>query len=791
MDFKETGKTRLSDLLGRPTPESIIMIATPTSLNTEPALIKQLPSNEQLSTDNHRLSQLLQRVRKRARRWILLEAFSSIGFSIAAWFWLTLLLDWLIEPPAGVRIVAAGVLCFWVMFVLVNKLFLRLRTPLHDEQLALLIERTHPELQDSLSTAIELRLGNTGMPAREIDPTLLDRTTSIAAASIRKITMGRLFRRTQLLRKAGLSGFSTGTMIAAFILLPTVRETWTQRMLLFRDTPWPRQVTLTVANFPNGVRRVARGADAEILVTAQSTGDLPKFVELQYLGANGWTAHRMGTRGSNEEGSQLFTHTIKSPKEDLTINIRGGDGRIRDLRLEIVEPPSLKQLALMITPPSYIGGEPRPLAATRLVEVPTGSTLSITAEASKPLSKAIIRSLPAKQQINKTAAGTTNSAAEQNFIVAQIETTPPGLTSKNQQKPQTEPPESLAGTLGPILNDSILEIQFTDTPGITSQKPIRFKIISRPDQPTKVEVTPDSISSVITASSSIPITGKIEDDYGLAEAAVSLRRIATKDQAEAITNTTQSVSMSLPTQSLTVLTLTKEPSIRIHADSLPAKVGDELELVVSAKDYCGLVSGPQTTVTDPWRLRVVSPEVLLAMLEAREIILRRRFESLIADFQQKRDRVASDVDAEDNDNKVITSRVAEATSKANGETTEIAGSFRSISNELFNNGLLTQQLETRLLSQIVMPLETIIEGPLEQLRLAAYSSEKTVDAKQLIRMADTCLEQMRAVLDKMIELETYNEVIDSLRNLIEQQQSIRGETSKQQKQRARDVLKGL
>ena len=89
------------------------------------------------------------------------------------------------------------------------------------------------------------------------------------------------------------------------------------------------------------------------------------------------------------------------------------------------------------------------------------------------------------------------------------------------------------------------------------------------------------------------------------------------------------------------------------------------------------------------------------------------------------------------------------------------------------------------------PLETIIEGPLEQLRLAAYDAEKTVDAKQLIRMADTCLDQMRAVLDKMIELETYNEVIDSLRNLIEQQQSIRGETSKQQKQRARDVLKGL
>ena len=773
------------------------MVATPTPLKTEPAYTKRATNNERLSPDNHRLFQFLQRVRKRARRWILLEAFSSIGFSIAAWFWLTLLLDWLIEPPPEVRILAAGTLCAWVAFVLVNKLFLRLRTPLHDEQLALLIERTHPELQDSLSTAIELRLNNTGELngtgelTREIDPTLLSRTTSIAAASIRKIKMGRLFRRTQLLRKAGLSSFSIGTMIAVLILLPNVRETWAQRMLMFSNTPWPRQVTLTVANFPNGVRRVARGADTEILVTAQSTAKLPKFVELQHLGTNGWTTHRMGTRGSAEEKSQLFTHVIKNPKENLTINIRGGDGRIRDLRLEVVEPPSLKKLVLTITPPLYIGGEPRPLPATRLVEVPAGSTLSITAEASKPLSKATIRSLPIKQQINKNTTGNANSAAEQEFIVAQIETKHSEITSKNQQNSLSKPPESLSGTLGPILDDSILEIQFTDTTEITSQKPIRFQVIARPDQPPKVEVTPESISSFITATSSIPITGKIEDDYGLAEAAVSLRRIATTDQAEAIANTTQTVSMSLPTQSSTVLNLTKEPSVRIHAHSLPAKVGDKLELVVSAKDYCGLASGPKTTVTDPWRLQVVSPEVLLAMLEAREIILRRRFESLIADFQQKRDRVASDTTAEEQDREVITSRLAEATSKANGETTEIAGSFRGISKELFNNRLLTPQLEARLLNQIVTPLETIIEGPLEQLRLAAYDAEKTVDAKQLIRMADTCLDQMRAVLDKMIELETYNEVIDSLRNLIEQQQSIRGETSKQQKQRARDVLKGL
>ena len=164
-----------------------------------------------------------------------------------------------------------------------NRLVRRLRAPLHDEQLALLAERTHPELQDCLSTAIELRGSKERSTLSTIDVTLLDRTTSIALLlSSKWIYLAS--SGTHLLRKAGLSGFSIGTMAAVLVLLPTIRETWVNRMLLLSDTPWPRQVTLSIAGFPNGVRRVPRGVDVEILVTAQSTGQIPKVVELQYRG---------------------------------------------------------------------------------------------------------------------------------------------------------------------------------------------------------------------------------------------------------------------------------------------------------------------------------------------------------------------------------------------------------------------------------------------------------------------------------------------------------------------------
>ena len=100
----------------------------------------------------------------------------------------------------------------------------------------------------------------------------------------------------------------------------------------------------------------------------------------------------MGTRGSSEEKGQLFTYIIKKPQEDLTIEIRGGDGRLRDLYLDVVDLHRWQKSDCKLLS-DYIGGKPRPLAATRLGEVPAGSTLSITAESSKPLSKATIRSI--------------------------------------------------------------------------------------------------------------------------------------------------------------------------------------------------------------------------------------------------------------------------------------------------------------------------------------------------------------------------------------------------------------
>ena len=130
-------------------------------------------------------------------------------------------------------------------------------------------------------------------------------------------------------------------------------------------------------------------------------------------------------------------------------------------------------------------------------------------------------------------------------------------------------------------------------------------------------------------------------------------------------------------------------------------------------------------------------------------------------------------------------RLGEATARAAGETGELAAAFRDIRDEFANNQLLSPELEARLVGQIAGPLSAISAQDLPALAAACRAVQ---DRAALLRRADDVLARMRAVLDKMMELESFNEVLDLLRGMIRTQEQIRTETLDQQKRRAREAL---
>jgi len=685
---------------------------------------------------------LLGRLRRATRRWIWIESLSLVCLAGVAVFWMTLAADWLLEPPAWWRMAVAAAVVAGLVRLLVTTLAGRLAAPLPDAALATLVERVHPAFRDSLSTAIEL----SAAARADVDPRLLERTVAEAAAVVGQVDAAAVFRRRRLMGLL-VAGIAAAATIAAVALArPAVAELWVLRNVLFQDEPWPRQVALTAEGFAGGRRTVARGSDVDVIVRADARRLLPEVVDLRSRHAGGWRTDRMGSRGGVVDGFQAFGHVLKGVTADVDLEVRGGDARLRGLRLVVVDAPALERLDIDYTLPEYLGGGRRRAAASRLVQVPAGAAVDVACTATKDLSAATI--------------GVVTDGVEE--VVASL--------------PRPATGRSIAAALGPAPGDRTVVVRFTDTDGLANREPISFVLSAVPDAAPQVAVRMPGISTAVTPQAVLPFTGTISDDHGLAEARVLLR---VADGAEA------TLPIGRVGPGATVVEIPAAGPERAALEPLGLVPGRRLGVAVAATDGCRLDGGPNVGVSDTWTLEVVAPEALLALLEAREIILRRRFEGCVADLAQARDRAATPRSEPHDEAADDLARLADAAARSAGETAEIAAAFRLVRLELENNRLLSAELEHRLVGQIADPLDGIAAADLPALALACRRGVTRDDA---VRQADAVLSRMRAVLDTMMELESFNEVVDLLRGLIRTQEEIRADTLRRQKQRAREAL---
>lgn len=697
------------------------------------------------SPEMTRLRGLLGSLRRRTRLWVWVESLALVCLAGTAIFWATLATDWLVEPPSRWRMTVAAAALVGLAWLLATKLVGRLATPLSDTALATLVERAHPEFRDSLSTAIELA----DQSRDDVDPGLLARTVAEAAALVGQVDRPRLFRRRWLvgLSLAGLLGAATIAGLA--LSRPALADLWVRRHLFFRDDPWPRQVALTAEGFVDGRRIVARGSDVDVIVKAAADRVVPEVIDLRSRAGGGWRTDRMGTRGGVVDGTQAFGHVLKAVTENLALEIRGGDARVRGLELVVVDAPGLERLEIGYTLPEYLGGGRRQAPASRIVQVPAGSAVEITCTATKPLSAAEI-----------VAVGDGGEDV--------LATLPEGSGGP-----------TVSAAVGPASGDRTIAVRFTDTDGLVNREPISFVLSAVPDAPPQVTLRMPGISTAVTPAAVLPFVGTIADDHGIDAAGVRLTRA---DGAEVV------LPIARVAAGTAVVDLPPDAPERVPLQALGLAPGGGLTVAVTATDGCRLEGGPNVGTSDTWSLEVVTPEALLAMLEAREVILRRRFESSVADLAQARDRLVAPADApagESEPDRDDIARMAEAAARAAGETAEIATAFRLIRAELENNALLSAELDNRLVAQIADPLARIAADELPAL---VATCRRGPPRPEVVSGADAVLARMRAVLDKMMELESFNEVVDALRGLIRTQEEIRAETLRRQKQRAREAL---
>lgn len=705
------------------------------------------------------LARLLARVRREARAWVWIESLALLAAAAAAIFWGSLALDWLIEPPAWVRAVAgvaAGLVLLWL---LATRLIARLATPLTDRALALAIERRQPDCGDTLSTVVTLAEGG----GEQVDADLADHTRSAAAALAERVSPAAVFRRGRLLGLAAVGMLAASSVAALVAARPAVAALWARRMALLEDEPWPRRVRLEAEGFSAGVRKVARGSDVDLLVRATAVGPLPEIVELRSRPPGGaWQTVRMGTRGSEAADGLTFGHLLTAVGDDLELEIRGGDARLRGLVLDVVDPPALATATVRCTLPDYLGGGRRDPPASRVIPIPRGSRVELTLTATKPLAAGTLTGRFADEPAVAGDASPALAAQGDGRVLASV-------TAAGQAA------AGLSAEIPALDADCTLAATFTDTDGITNREPITLVLAAVPDEPPRLALRLAGISTAVTPAARLPIVGTLTDDHGLAEASVSLAKGA------------EPLVVPLPTirGGASLVELPADQPAVVPLAPLGAVVGDRVSVVVTARDGCTLAGGPNVGSSETWTLDVVTGEALQAMLEAREVLLRRRFEAAIDDLAQAR-RV---LDAPEGDPGTAAGRLGEATARAIGETAEIAAAFREIRAELANNDLLSSALETRLVAEIADPLAAAATGPLATLAEACRAAAAdAATAGDLPPRADAALSALRAVLARMLELESFTDVVDKLRGVLDAQERLRRDTLERQRKQARELL---
>ena len=122
--------------------------------------------------------------------------------------------------------------------------------------------------------------------------------------------------------------------------------------------------------------------------------------------------------------------------------------------------------------------------------------------------------------------------------------------------------------------------------------------------------------------------------------------------------------------------------------------------------------------------------------------------------------------------------------------------FDAIRAELVNNRVDTEELKLRLKDGIADPLRRIcgemfpeLERRLQKLQAELADPAAATAARDAAReQADAILLQMTQILDKMLELETFNEVLDLLRGIIDTQNEINRETKQKQKDKIKQLI---
>ncbi|MGV3486257.1 MAG: polyketide synthase, partial [Planctomycetaceae bacterium] len=613
------------------------------------------------------------------------------------------------------------------------------------------------------------------------------------------------------------------------------------RLLLLTDTPWPRKASLSMVGielpavsadennaapaklvpFSDRVARLPQGSSGILRIAAQADGAVVPDVCTVYYTSDDGTRGQANMRrvGRVVDGQQSFVldgPPLAGLSESSWLHVRGLDARLDDYRVEAVPPPAIAQMNVVETDPAYLKPADAAAPTTRRspyqsgLRVREGATVRLIGSSTTPLGNVDVRLVRGNEPTANATAILSEDAM--GFTIA----------IDNMREPAT------------------VVVVPEDQTGITAQLPYRYFLGVVIDNAPELEMRMRGIGTAVTPIAKIPIEGSATDDYGIDKAALELAVVSApppddatvEPQEGGVAKLEQPAPGTLATQAiepdrdgdfsltLDLKAMSEEKRLTVP-DPQSAGEGAAIHLFGEVSDRYDL-EGQHLTKSELYRLEIVTAEKLLMLLERRELALRARLEQAIDETRALRDSLdglrrelsqpstatdaasnvaqndaAGDVDRGQQIFRLRAQQNGLQASKTSEELNGIAASLDDLLEEMQNNRVDSVDRSERIGQGVRDPLRAIVNGDLARLRqeisdaesLAADPGGAAEKTGQAVQTAEDVLLQLTAVLEKMLDLESYNEILDMLRELIDNQDGLLEETKKEQKRKLQDLFK--
>lgn len=589
---------------------------------------------------------MLDRLRSRIRRYVLLEGTALVIALLGALFWGSFLIDWCyfqlsrLELPRWFRasVLIGGITL--LAFGLVTWVALRLLRTLRAKALALVLERRFPELDDRLITAVEA----TDNPESGLSPltqAMLRQTIHDAAKSANNLDLAGVFDRRPIRRAIITASVLVASILGLAVANTAAMERWIAGYLNLRTGYWPRETELQVRvvvqpgdrirEFVDGKYKHAKGTDLALQIDVPSGKKSPPQVRLDARLANGrGTVRVMLTR----MGTEPFRHTLPGLLDDAEIWVTGGDyTNAVPYHVQVVQPPDVEQVTLHCLFPDYTGLNERvagksvrtpqrvngaqtslPLATDFVMNITANKPLhhvriegdagadrweielyspeGRAANSDKSLASVGLKSQDGRPEIQVPWPDDVTSAiwtSNRNDLALPFVLAPDGATKlPDLLRKAAETKEPLSFPI-PLPPDSAIRIVLEDADGITSVNPARFTVNGIVDQPPIVTTELKGIGSSITRKARIPVAGMLTDDYGVVSARFDYRT----DENQSWSPRSFQTPPSSVVREFALQRSESEPFERFDVLPLDLSNGRKLTVTVSAIDGC--------TVAEPKR----------------------------------------------------------------------------------------------------------------------------------------------------------------------------------------------